>query len=129
MASVQNAHLFHTVRYFSIIRRMWTAAMYGFVATNDIPKKVTHFEIDGDDAELGDEENDGRPTQLQGLLATLELVGGEEDTIVSFEDVDGEHAFFRSAELSLVEIPLWAVEPLLTREDTGADESLATSIQ
>jgi hypothetical protein len=47
------------------------------------------FSVDPDEAEFGDEANDGPPTQQQGLLFTLELVGAESDTIVSFVDVDG----------------------------------------
>lgn len=74
-------------------------------------KNPVTFMVDADQAKFGDEANDGWPTQLQGLLFTLETVGGESDTIVSFADVDGEHAFLRSAEVSMIEVPLWAVEP------------------
>jgi hypothetical protein len=70
------------------------------------------FEIDADQAEPGDEDNDGPTTQLQDLLVTLELAGGEGDTVVSFEDADGEHVFLVSSEVSMIEIPLWAVEPI-----------------
>ena len=95
-------------------------------------KEPLNFEVDADEDELGRDDNDGSQAQLQGLLFTLELHGGVEDMIVSFEDVDGERAFFRCTDLSMIEIPLWAVEPALDREDEEdieVDEPLSTQIQ
>ena len=53
--------------------------------------------------------------QLQDLLELLEIGGANEElaAIVSFDDEDGESVFLRPSEVSLVEVPLWAVEPEL----------------
>ena len=80
------------------------------------------FGVDGDsenftmeNLEAGDE----RDMQLQILLDSLETGGADEEIIktVNFVDEDGEVVFFRPAQVSMIEIPLWAVEPDMEQDE------------
>jgi predicted amidohydrolase YtcJ len=82
------------------------------------------FGVDADSTRMDGEVEDDRVVQLQNLLELLEIGGANEDLagVVSFDDEDGERVFFRPADVSLVEVPLWAVEPELRAE--GSDDEL-----
>jgi DNA-binding XRE family transcriptional regulator len=93
--------------------------LYVFFSDSEKPLR---FDVDADEKKLGKDDEGDEVVQLRGLLRDLER--SDEDTIVSFEDSDGEYAFFRANEISMVELPLWAVEPGLEEgEDDEAEET------
>lgn len=69
------------------------------------------FIANPDEVDMEEEDpNEGEGVQLQGFFYDLEQWS---DTIevVSFVDEDGERAFFRSADIMMVAVPLWLLEP------------------
>jgi transcriptional regulator with XRE-family HTH domain len=79
------------------------------------------FGIEPDEAPLSDERATERMQQFQHMLFMLEH-SVENDEVFNFEDSDGEHVFFRGADVAMLSIPLWGVEPDLSPiEDEEGD--------
>ena len=73
-------------------------------------KEPLEFEVDPDETEPSD--MDDEYGQLQGLIFDAEMAYDEE-SVFSFVDIDGERAFFRARDVSMVTIPLSLVNPKL----------------
>jgi len=71
------------------------------------------FEVDPD---ICDE--DGLGGQFHELIEMLEPGPQEEEVFLSFVDVDGERAWFRIAEVAMIEIPQW----VLGRDDEDEED-------
>lgn len=83
-----------------------------------------HLETKPDTAVLGPEsaENAGdRSSELQEIFVDLETAWGESDTLITFEDVDGEEIFIRASEIVLLSVPLSDVEPAI---DVSPDDEM-----
>ena len=61
---------------------------------------------------------------FRNLLYDLELMETDSrlDPVIEFEDLDGEHAFFRTEQIALIEIPLEIIHPEM--EDESDDRLL-----
>jgi len=69
------------------------------------------------------EKRDDRSSELQEIFVALEVAGGESDTLITFEDVDGEEVFIRASEIALLSVPISDVEPAVgTTQDEDLDE-------
>ncbi|MGJ0510042.1 MAG: helix-turn-helix transcriptional regulator [Methylocystis sp.] len=77
------------------------------------------FEIDPDLSSSGDEEAEEHKVQLQQLFGTMEYGGSQK---LHFVDVDGESVFVSSADVSMLSMPLSAVEPTLREAYRAADD-------
>lgn len=78
------------------------------------------FEIDPDLSFIGDEDAEEDKVQLQHLFGTMEYGSSKK---LHFVDVDGESVFFSSADVSMLSMPLSAVEPTLREAyDRAADD-------
>jgi hypothetical protein len=62
------------------------------------------------DPESAEDQND-RSSELQKMFVTLETAWDESDTLITFEDVDGEEVFIRASEIILLSVPISDVEP------------------
>jgi hypothetical protein len=68
------------------------------------------FDVDPDGARLDQENKSDGDAQLQEFLFSLETVC-EPGEVVNFTDEDGETVFFRAADIAMLSLPVWAVEP------------------
>ena len=73
-----------------------------------------------------DEDPDWDNAPLQGFLNWLEMAGGP--PMLGICDVDGEYAFFRAADVAIVQIPLWALVPGLSEAGDESDELLFAEV-
>ena len=83
------------------------------------------FGVHADEAELSDDDVPERSQELQHMLFMMETPSESHD-VFHFDDVDGETVFFRGADVAMLSLPLWAVEPNLW---DFADEEDATDAQ
>ncbi|MGD9803446.1 MAG: helix-turn-helix transcriptional regulator [Hyphomicrobiaceae bacterium] len=81
------------------------------------------FNVDPDTSQLDDEGAEDNEVQLQDLVFNIELDVRERFCLT---DEDGETAWFRSADVAMISLPLCAVEPkLMASIDDGEDEKEA----
>lgn len=88
-------------------------------------REPLRFEVEPDTSLL-EREEDPEPlsVQLQDLFYYAEM--GVDRRRMSFVDLDGERAFFRSDDVSMFSIPLWLIEPNASDEeddDTEGDQN------
>jgi DNA-binding XRE family transcriptional regulator len=96
----------------------------------DSPQPVA-IEVEADSVDLGEqlEEEEGPDwdnAPLQGFFDWLEMAGGP--PMLGICDVDGEYAFFRAADIAMVQIPLWALVPGLSEAGDELDELLFAEV-
>ncbi|WOH59771.1 helix-turn-helix transcriptional regulator [Bradyrhizobium sp. BWC-3-1] len=87
-------------------------------------REPLRFDVDPDTNLLEREEDpDPLSVQLQDLFYYAEM--GEHRRRLSFVDLDGERAFFRSDDVSMFSVPLWLIEPNVSDEDdeTESDQN------
>jgi putative transcriptional regulator len=79
------------------------------------------FEVEPDTSLL-EREEDPEPlsVQLQDLFYYAEM--GADRRRMSFVDLDGERAFFRSDDVSMFSVPLWLIEPNVSDEEDDETE-------
>ncbi len=79
------------------------------------------FEVEPDTSLL-EQEEDPEPlsVQLQDLFYYAEA--GADRRRMSFVDLDGERAFFRSDDVSMFSVPLWLIEPNVSDEEDEETE-------
>jgi transcriptional regulator with XRE-family HTH domain len=87
----------------------------------------TPIELDPEPDEPGENNEDG---PLYSVLFQLSLASGRASTeFITVTDIDGEVAFFRIADISLVEIPYSAVHPKEDIEEMPEPESEPTEAE
>ena len=83
--------------------------LYGLLSSFAFaPAEPLEFGIDPDTAELVDVDQGGaneRDAQLQSLMVFVDM-SVEENDVFSFTDEDGEQAFFRAGDVSMITVPL-----------------------
>lgn len=69
------------------------------------------------DTELYDpesaEDRHERSSELQEIFVGLEVAWGENETMITFEDANGEEVFIRASEIVLLSLPISDVEPAI----------------
>jgi len=87
--------------------------------------QAVEFKIGCDSADLDEYENeDELPVQLQHLFFEADSFEPDMDAATGFMDVDGEDVFFRLRDVTMMTVPLWAVEPELGQMPPEAGEAL-----
>jgi transcriptional regulator with XRE-family HTH domain len=81
-------------------------------------REPLRFEVEPDTSLL-EQEEDPEPlsVQLQDLFYYAEV--GADRRRMSFVDLDGERALFRSDDVSMFSVPLWLIEPNVDEETEG----------
>lgn len=83
-------------------------------------KERLEFGIDPDGHKISEEHEADEDTQLQNLVFYIESAFVHD--VIDFDDEDGETAFFPVADIAMVIIPLWAIEPELLDSEIDALE-------
>lgn len=84
------------------------------VLTSALPEPL-YFEADPDTEDL-DADAEAEGVQLQDIFYFLET-WSEDDQLITFEDIDGERAFFRNADVAMVSVPLALLPPRQVEEE------------
>ncbi len=87
-------------------------------------KEAKPFSVEPDEEESDEEESTG---QFRELLFSFDATPDESD-FVCFFDFDGNRVVFRISEITLMEIPLWAVDARLIDEDEEGDHALSNGL-
>jgi transcriptional regulator with XRE-family HTH domain len=89
-----------------------------------VQRAPLEFGVDPDTEDLNDVDNglaEDENAQLQSFIDSISM-STDENNVFSFMDEDGERAFFRAADVSMVTVPLSYIEPKLFESEVEGYE-------